>query len=188
MDSWDIINKLNKEYDELYNEAESFKKELKKSKYVNCLHDIELHYRDFLMMETEMMEESCIDIDEDPLTDRKSIQSQFLDNVKSNNDCSEHICFMRERMDTKESINELESDYEKKLIDVSKKMKYMKCIQDIQMYYNYYLMKIARKENKGYRGFLKSIKENTLMINEPDGTNLGDFIEQNTNRLEERLN
>tara|TARA_R110002012_G_scaffold298334_1_gene496685 strand:+ start:1080 stop:1418 length:339 start_codon:yes stop_codon:yes gene_type:complete len=105
MDSWDIVNKLNQEYDELYNECESFKKELKKSKYINCIRDIEFLYRNCLEIEIDWIQ------DQDYEDNKKSLQSLFLACIihyKGDYDILGHI---REPCLDK-TIDELENEYE----------------------------------------------------------------------------
>lgn len=106
MDSWDIINKLNKEYDELYNEAESFKKELKKSKYVNCLRDIEFLYRNSLEIEIDWLEGGDYEND-----DKRTLQFIFVEWVKENKEDYEHLACIRQYKIEK-TIDELENKYE----------------------------------------------------------------------------
>tara|TARA_R110001592_G_scaffold203248_1_gene453007 strand:+ start:52 stop:417 length:366 start_codon:yes stop_codon:yes gene_type:complete len=115
MDSWDIINKLNKEYDELYNEAESFKKEsesfkkeLKKSKYLNCLRDIEFLYRACLEIEIMWIEDG----DDYENRHTRTLQSIFVEGLKENKDDYEHLGHIRNCYIEK-TIDELENEYEK---------------------------------------------------------------------------
>jgi len=107
MDSWDIIDKLNKEYDDLYNECESFKKQLKKSNYLNCLRDIEFLYRDCLEMEI------CWIQDPDYEDDKKSLLSTFVNHVMRYKDDDEsfYSCHIRHPCLDK-TIDELEDKYE----------------------------------------------------------------------------
>ena len=107
MDSWDIIDKLNKEYDDLYNECESFKKQLKKSNYLNCLRDIEFLYRFRLEVDIMWME------DGDDYEDRhkRTIQSLFVEDVKDTKRDYEHLCHVR-NCDIEQTIDELEDKYE----------------------------------------------------------------------------
>jgi len=108
MDSWDIIDKLNKEYDQLYDEAESLKKELKKSKYLNCLRDIEFLYRNHLEVEICWLEDG----DDYENRDKRTIQSLFVEDLKNIKGDYEHLGHVRS-CDTEKTIDELENEYEK---------------------------------------------------------------------------
>ena len=105
MDSWDIVNKLNQEYDELYNECESFKKELKKSKYINCIRDIELLYRNALEIEIDWMEGGDY-----KNNDKRTLQFIFVEWVKENKEDYEQLAHIRQNKIEK-TIDELENEY-----------------------------------------------------------------------------
>ena len=105
MDSWDIVNKLNQEYDELYNECESFKKELKKSKYIICIRDIEFIYRNALEIEIDWIQDGDYEH-----RDKITLQSLFLECVRDYKEDHEQLAHIRE-MCLDKTINELENEF-----------------------------------------------------------------------------